>query len=505
MATAAPLSPYANIDFLRAPRREKLLPSAREMDRTVPPARITTPMARPSYDLFGVGLAGSPLSQIRETQNLELFRLFREVDGLSDSAILKLKSFIGCPKASCGDDATAADINDWLEKRLHVNRTQTGFALGFGTFIDAMLESGRSHCEILLTADQREVWGLQQLQTPTVFYRQSSDRVTVEVMQRQPGGQWTALNPLKMLNSSFDIRMDDPYGKSIFHGLPMTIETATSLMKAMGGLYSRFGSPSYHVHVVPPEGLSDTDGQIMGAYMSTLQGQWEEAMKSRAEGDIRDFFSSGGEGTQISAIGAAGEALPFGEPMRLLDERKLAKFGIPPFLFGLMWATTERMSAVQALLIERLIEWLRLAVTSEVTYLIDLRQRLVGGDREFNLCWPDVTLIDANETATAEKTQAEADKLVYEHQVKLWRDKFQNGYDVARACVPGMKGLDDEEIDSARAARGLGPIPTEPPEPEMPPAFGGGQGRPGEGPQPPQRPSAQRSLTYGDIGNGRGH
>jgi hypothetical protein len=483
----------------------KILPRAAELDRTVPPARITTPMARPSYDLFGVGLAGSPLSQIRETQNLALFPLFRETDPLCDAAILKLKHFIGCPKVECGDDATATEINDWLEKRLHVNRNQTGFALGFGTLIDDMLTYGRAHTEILLTADQRDIWGLQELHTPTVFYRQSADRVTVEVVQRQPGGQWNQLNPLKMLNSQFDVRGDDPYGKSIFHGVPFTAETATAVMKSLGGLYSRFGSPSYHIHVTTPEGLSDPDGAIMRDYMSTLEGRWEQAMTSRAEGDIRDFFTSGGEGTQISPIGAAGEALPFDEPMRLLDERKLAKFGIPPFLFGLMWATTERMSAVQALLIERLIEWLRLAVTSEVTYLIDLRQRLVGGDREFSLCWPDVTLIDANETAAAEKTQAEADKARYEHFTKLWRDDMINGYDVVRACVPGFKGMDDEEIDAARAARKLPPVPTEAPEPELPPAFGGGQGRPGEGPQPPQRPSTQRSLTYGDIGNGRGN
>jgi len=480
----------------------KAIPPAMELDRA--PARIRPAQGRPSWDLFGVGLAGTPLSEIRQTQNLNIYPLLRQVLPILDRGIGLHNQFTGTPIIEA-DDATKADIEDWL-KRLRVNRGQTGFTNGWRTFKDSLFLYGRSHAEILLTADGREVWGIQQLPTPTIAYRQNENQVSVDVFQKQPGGQWKPLNPLLMLNSSLDIREDDPYGKSLYFSVPFVAEIATTLLKSLGSLYTRFGSPSYHVHVETPEGLSDTTGEIMGAFMQNLQGAWEDAMRSRAEGDVKDFFTSGGAGTSVSAVGANGEALSFPEPMQILEEEIIAAIGFPAWMLAKHWSTTERMSAVQAALIREMINYERGCMQSEAEYLINFRQWIVGGDQEVKICWDDVTLIDQTETATAEKTQAEADKAKYEHFTKLWRDSMVDGYDVARECVPGYDGLSNEEINAKRSKAGLPPIPTEAPQPELPPAFGGGaNGRPQgqqNGSQPVLTPT--RSLTYAN-GNGNGH
>lgn len=479
----------------------KAIPPAVDLGRS--PARIRSPQGRPSWDLFGVGLAGTPLSEIRQTQNLNLYPLFRQTLPVIDRGIDLHNQFTGTPIVEA-DDATKTEIEDWM-RRLRVNRCQQGFVNGWRTFKDDLFTYGRSHAEILLTADGRDVWGIQQLPVPTIFYRQSADRGTVEVLQRQ-AGQWRLLNPLLMMNASLDIRSDDPYGKSSLFSVPFVAEIATSMLKSMGGLYSRFGNPSFHIHVETPANLSDPDGSVMGTFMQNLQAAWDDAMRSRAEGDVKDFFSSGGAGTSVSVMGGEGEALDFKEPMQILEEQIIAKSGFPSFMYAKSWSTTERMSAVQAALIREMINYERACMQSEVEYLINFRQRVTGGDQEVRLCWDDVTLIDQTETATAEKTQAEADKARYEHMTKLWRDKMVDGYDVARACLPSYDGMSNEEIDAKRSKAGLPPIPAEAPAPELPPAFGGGPGGQQQGRQNGSQPilTPTRSLTYADSSNGNG-
>ena len=50
----------------------------------------------------------------------------------------------------------------------------------------------------------------------------------------------------------------------------------------------------------------------------------------------------------IKVIGADNQVLDSQVPVRQMLEQIVAKLGVPPFLLGLSWSTTERMSAQQA-------------------------------------------------------------------------------------------------------------------------------------------------------------
>lgn len=50
----------------------------------------------------------------------------------------------------------------------------------------------------------------------------------------------------------------------------------------------------------------------------------------------------------IKVIGADNQILDSEVPVRQILEQLIARTGIPPFLLGLNWSTTERMSAQQA-------------------------------------------------------------------------------------------------------------------------------------------------------------
>ena len=66
----------------------------------------------------------------------------------------------------------------------------------------------------------------------------------------------------------------------------------------------------------------------------------------RPEGSVRDFVAVGD--VDIRVIGADSQVLDSQVPVRQILEQLVARTGIPPFMLGLSWSSTERMSAQQA-------------------------------------------------------------------------------------------------------------------------------------------------------------
>ena len=69
-------------------------------------------------------------------------------------------------------------------------------------------------------------------------------------------------------------------------------------------------------------------------------------MQAGREGSVRDFVAVGD--VDIKVIGADGPILDSQAPVRQILEQLVARTGIPPFMLGLSWSSTERMSAQQA-------------------------------------------------------------------------------------------------------------------------------------------------------------
>ena len=63
-------------------------------------------------------------------------------------------------------------------------------------------------------------------------------------------------------------------------------------------------------------------------------------------GSVRDFVAVGD--VDIQVIGADAPVLDSEVPVRQILEQVVAKTGIPPFMLGLSWSSTERMSSQQA-------------------------------------------------------------------------------------------------------------------------------------------------------------
>ncbi len=69
-------------------------------------------------------------------------------------------------------------------------------------------------------------------------------------------------------------------------------------------------------------------------------------MESAKGSYVRDFVAAGN--VDIKVIGADNQVLDSEVPVRQILEQLIARTGIPPFMLGLNWSSTERMSSQQA-------------------------------------------------------------------------------------------------------------------------------------------------------------
>jgi hypothetical protein len=142
---------------------------------------------------------------------------------------------------------------------------------------------------------------------------------------------------------------------------------------------------------------------------SQIAAEWARAMEDGRNGMVRDFVAVGD--VQIRVIGGENPILDSEVPVRQILEQIVAKTGLPPFLLGLSWATTERMSAQQADLLTSELWALRRAVEPVIRKICRTWLILEGYDPQVEIEWDEISLQDLSETARAELYRAQAEKL----------------------------------------------------------------------------------------------
>ncbi len=463
---------------------------------------VATPQTRRSYQLGGPLTLNNPWLLIPQPQNLVLYEQLVKTIPVLSAAIGITCHLVGCPKIESEDELAAEEAMEWWEG-LSVNQIQTGGGNWFMGHVYDHLLYGRAHAEILLRADRADIYALQELHTRTVDLRPRASGYGVDLIQRQGlGGLQTPLDPRLILTSVHDIHDDSPQGNSLLCGLEFVSEILEKIWWAEREIWDRFGVPVWEVNYEPPETFSDPTGTKTGLISSAFSGALHDAMESRKQGDVRDMVTVGK--VRVAILGADGQQMDIEVPGRALLEQIVAKTHIPPFMLSLNWATTERLSRDQAILLGEYIDGIREHLEAPIMYLFRLRQALVGRPFDFELTWEAPSLIDDVMTADAALKTAQADGAKLKVLREEWTLGIVKNVDVARAMRPDLKDKTDAEVLAACPG-----LLAEPPAPLLAPPGPDGTPPQDNNPPPPNAGVARlpgKSLSYAEAGwNGNGH
>ena len=349
---------------------------------------------------FGLLDGYVPLSQ----GEARLYRSIREAVPIVDAAIVKLVRLCGGVGVRAQNPGAQAGLDEFL-RRVNPGRGQRGIQSFLDGYLDSMLTCGRGVGEIVLDPQNREIAALLCAGPEQVVIREGDNPLDFTLCVRDGGGQAQPLPRQELLLfTPFQPETDSPYGASLLRSMPFLTEILLKIYQAVGRNWERMGNVRFAVVYKPGE----EDRPYAQERCAALAGEWSKAMQDSRNGTVRDFVAVGD--VDIKVIGADNQILDSETPVRQILEQLIARTGIPPFMLGLSWASTERMSTQQADMMTSEITAIRRTLEPVVERICLLWLRLHGFGGSVSVEWEDINLQDIVEEARARLYRAQAEK-----------------------------------------------------------------------------------------------
>lgn len=349
------------------------------------------------------------------TGETKLYRAIREGVPVVDAAIYKLIRMTGGVDISCRDPQAERELRTFLQT-VPAGRGQYGMNAFVDGYLDSLLTCGRAVGEIVPTAGGRDIAAILCGRAENIDIREGDSPLDFTICGPDERGRIVPLPRQELLLfTPFNPEADSPYGVSLLRSMPFLTDILMKIYHTLGVNWERCGNIRFAVTSKPGE-----DGRGQAAERSRqLAQEWSAAMQSTKSGSVRDFVAVGD--VEIKVIGADSPILDSEVPVRQILEQVVAKTGIPPFLLGLNWSSTERMSTQQADMLTTEITAIRRTLTPVVERICRLWLRMHGYGCAFEVVWNDINLQDEVEEAKAALYREQARKL------KLENDRSEQG------------------------------------------------------------------------------
>ena len=235
-------------------------------------------------------------------------------------------------------------------------------------------------------------------------------------------GESGQIEPLPRQNllmfTPFNPEAESPYGVSMLRSMPFLCGILLKIYQSLGINWERAGNVRFAVVYKPQSDVLDRG--LAKERAQQIASQWSDAMQSGKNGSVRDFVAVGD--VDIKVIGADNHILDSEVPVRQITEQLVARTGIPPFLLGLNWSTTERMSAQQADLMTSELTSIRRTLDPVIEKVCTLWLHMHGYACPVSVEWETINLQDAVEEAKAALYVAQAEK-IYGEEGKEYEDR----------------------------------------------------------------------------------
>lgn len=349
--------------------------------------------------------ASHPFGQIRSYVPLggteyALYRSMREALPILDAAIVKLVRLTGGFRVDC--PRGGAELEEFL-RTVPCGRGQRGIHSFLSAYLDSLLTYGRAIGEMVVSQGRPVAlcWG----DVSTIQIEEGSSPLDITLYGPDPDGNLRPLPyPHLLLFTTLNPEPSSPYGVSLLRSMPFLTDILLKIYHTVGVNWERAGNVRYAV-VCKPSGDS-LERSAAAGQAEAIAAEWSAAMQDSKSGVVRDFVAVGD--VSVKVIGSDGPILDAEIPVRQILEQLVAKTGLPPFLLGLSWSSTERMSQQQADMLTSELWAIRRAVEPVLEQICELWLLLNGYPARPRIRWDDISLQDLVEEAQAKLYHAQA-------------------------------------------------------------------------------------------------
>ena len=363
--------------------------------------KVTLPVTRPPrHSACGMLESWSPLSNA----DYRLYYALREGVPVIDAAILKIVRLTGGFTVKCGSPA-ARKLLDRELACIPVGGNRQGISAFTESFLEQLLTCGTALGEIVTDIHSKPV-GLFNTPLDNIELRRNENGFDTDIIVRDVDGERKVERKELCLLSVLNPDPGVLTGNSMLKGLPFVSSILLKIYESIGENWERAGNLRYAVTYDPGD---DPAGKSFAKERARqIADEWSNAMRKGAE--TRDFVAVGD--VKIKVIGSEAGVLDSEVPVRQMLEQIVAKTSLPPFMLGLTWSSTERMSAQQADALTSELESCRRILTPVITRIAKAVLEWAGFADEPQVVWDEITLQDEVEESKAALYRAQAKKIL---------------------------------------------------------------------------------------------
>lgn len=342
----------------------------------------------------------------------ELYSQVRASLPVVDAAIGKIIRLVGNFSIKT-DDESCEELLEEFKNTVKVNLTSTSLGSFLEEYLDNLLTFGKAVGEILVDENTGEVIGLVNSDSENFHVRAGKSPVDRVYTVRNGKKEKILPNPERILFTALNPTYKNPEGVSLLRGVPQLAEILMKIYGCIGKNFDRVGNVRYAVTYKPS---SESDGAFSKDRAMLIAKEWADGMTSAKHGVIKDFVAVGD--IDVKVIGADNQLIDTEVPVRQLTEQILSKLSIPPFLLGLNWTSTERMSTQQVDILTSELEYYRRLLNPVIRQIATAYLKAHGSDGKIEIIWDNINLQDESELAKARLNNAQAEALEIENRQK---------------------------------------------------------------------------------------
>ncbi len=315
-----------------------------------------------------------------------------------DAAIMKIIRLTGGFRIICSDERYQEQLDSFCEN-VPVGLTGRSVSTFADNFLDSLLTYGSAAGEIVADSGGRCIAGLWNGDISRIRISPGSTPfVRSYCVTGTDGEPKKVSHPERILYASLT------GGHSLLRGLPALSGILLRIYRCIGQNYDRAGNVRYAVTYKPSGDAGDFINNRERAVQ--IAKEWADGMNSARYGQVKDFVAVGD--VDIKVIGAENQLFDTNVPVRQLMEQIVAKLSIPPFLLGLSWSSTERMSSQQADILTSELDYYRRLLTP---VLCDIGRHFLcsrGILADCTVEWDNINLQDESVLAESRLKNAQA-------------------------------------------------------------------------------------------------
>ena len=328
----------------------------------------------------------------------ELYDRLRYAVPIIDAAIMKIIRLTGGFHVICSDEDCQQELDSFLES-VPVGLTGRSIGCFADNFLDSLLTYGSAVGEIVHDSSQQRIAGLWNGDISRIRIAPGADPFSRSYSITAPdGSSKKVLHPERIVYSTLT------GGHSLLRGLPSLSGILMRIYECIGQNYDRAGNVRYAVTYKPPGEAGDL--MYTRERAQQIAREWADGMNSAKYGQVKDFVAVGD--VDIKVIGADNQLFDTNVPVRQILEQLIAKLSIPPFLLGLSWSSTERMSSQQADILTSELEYYRRLLTPVICDVGNAFLASTGSEATCSVEWDNINLQDETALAEARLKNAQA-------------------------------------------------------------------------------------------------